>query len=135
MSKVAIKDLGEVVPRDRLKCSPDINQGNYVNKILHRHGFVDSIPGSTPSAGNPLGLKGVTLVHDSNKQLYQEIVESLVNSSTYTRWDIAYRYSVLQLTRSMSSPREEHIITAKRVLREKNLLWPRKGYSDTLRER
>ena len=49
MTKFAMKDLGDVsvilglqVSRDRLKGTLDMNQGNYVNAILQRHGFVDS---------------------------------------------------------------------------------------------
>ena len=49
MTKFAIKNLGDVslifgmqVSRDRLKGTLDMNQGNYVNAILQRHGFVDS---------------------------------------------------------------------------------------------
>ena len=47
MTKFAMKDLGDVslilgmqVSRDRLKGTLDINQGNYVNAILQRYGFV-----------------------------------------------------------------------------------------------
>ena len=102
MTKFAMKDLGDVslilgmqVSRGRLKGTLDINQGNYT--------------------GKPLDLKLGTLLDDSNKQLYQEIVRSLIYLSTCTRWDIAY--SVMQLTRAMSNPKDEHMVAAKRVLR------------------
>ena len=49
---------------DRLK---DINQGNYVNAILRRYGFVDSRSVSTPGIGKPLELKVGTLLDDVNK--------------------------------------------------------------------
>ena len=51
----------------------------------------------------------------SNTQQYQELVGSLIYLSTCTRWDIAY--SVMQLTRVMSSSKDEHMVAAKRVLR------------------
>ena len=117
-----MKDLGDVsfilgmqVSRDRLKGTLDINQRNYVNAILQRYGFVHSRSVSTLGTGKPLGLKLGTLLDDSNKQLYQEIVGSLIYLSTCTRWDIAY--SVMQLTRAMSNPKDEHMVAAKRVLR------------------
>ena len=103
------------VSRDRLKGTLDINQGNYVNAILQRYGFVHSRSVSTPGTGKPLDLKLGTLLDDSNKQLYQEIVVSLICSSTCTRWDIAY--SVRQQTRAMSNPTDGHMVAAKRALR------------------
>ena len=127
MTKFTMKDLGDAsfilgmqVSRDRVKGTLDINQGNYVNAILQRYGFVDSRSVSTPGTGKPLDLKLGTLLDDSNKQLYQEIVGSLIYLSTCTRWDTAD--SAMQLTRAMSNPRDEHAVAAKR-------------YSDTLRER
>ena len=104
-----MKDLGDVsfilgmqVSRDRLKGTLDINQANYVNTILSRYGFVDSRSVSTPGTGKVLDLKLGILLDDSNKQLCQEIVGSIIYFSTSTRWDIAY--SVMQLTRAMSNP-------------------------------
>ena len=73
---------------------------------------VDSRSVSTPGTGKPLDLKLGILLDDGNKQLYQEIVGNL---STCTRWDIAY--SVVQLTRTMSNPKDEHMVAVKRVLR------------------
>ena len=70
--------------RDRLKGTLDINQGNYDNAILQRYGFVGSRSVSTPGTGKPLDLKLGTLLDDGNKQLYQEIVVSLVYISTCT---------------------------------------------------
>ena len=107
--------LGIQVSRDRLKGTLDINQGTYVNAILQRYGLNNSRSVSTPGSRKPLDLKVEALLEDVNKQLYQEIVGSLIYLSTCTRWDIAY--SVVQLTRAMSNPRDEHIIAAKRVLR------------------
>ena len=43
--------------RDRLKCTLDINPGNYVNAILRRYGLVNSRSVSTPGTGKPLDLK------------------------------------------------------------------------------
>ena len=89
-----MKDLGDIalilgmqLSRDRLKGILDINQGNYVNEILQRYGFVDSRSLSIPGTGKPLDLKLGTLLDDSNKQLYQENVESLIYLWTCTRWD------------------------------------------------
>ena len=122
MTNFAMKDLRDVslilgmqVSRDLLKGTLDINQGNYVKAILQRYGFVDSRSASTPRTAKPLDLKLGTLLDDGNKQLYQEIVGSLIYLSTCTRWDIAY--SIMQLTRAMSNPKGEHMVTAKRVLR------------------
>ena len=101
MTKFAMKDLGDVslilgmqVSRDRLKGALDINQGNLVKTILQRFGFVDSRSVSTPGNGKPPDLKLGILLDDGNKQLYQEIVGSLIYLSTCTRWNIAY--SVMQ---------------------------------------
>ena len=84
MTKFAMKDPGDVslilriqVSRDRLKSTLDINQGNYVNAIL-QFGFVDSRSVCT------LGLELGTVLDDSNKQLFQEIVGSLVYLSMST---------------------------------------------------
>ena len=87
----------------------------YKRQILHRHGFVNSRSASTPGAGKPLHLKLGTLLNDGNKQLCQEFVGSLIYVSTCTRWDIAY--SVIQLTRAMSNPKDENMVAARRVLR------------------
>ena len=65
--------LGIQVSRDRLKVTLDINQGSYVNAILHRYGFVASRSVSTPSTAEPLDLKTGTMQDESNKQLYQEV--------------------------------------------------------------
>ena len=102
------------VSRDRLKGTLDINQGNYVKAIMQRFGFVDSRSVSTPDTGKRLDLKLGTLLDDGKKQRYQEIAESLIYSSTCTRWDIAY--SVMQLPRAMSNPKDEHMVAAKRAL-------------------
>ena len=102
------------VCRDRLKGTLDINQGNYVNTILQRYGFVNSRSVSKPGTGKPLDLKLGIVLDDSNKQLYQEIAGSLIYLSTCTRWDIAY--SVMSPTRAMSNPKDEHKVAAKRVL-------------------
>ena len=117
MAKFAMKDVGDVhlilgmqVSRDRQKGTLDINQGSYVNAILQRYGFVGSRSVSTSGTGKSPDLKIGTMLDDSNKQLYQEIVGSLINLSTCTRWDIAY--SVMQLTRAMSNPRDEHMMAA-----------------------
>ena len=116
-----MKDLGDVsfilgmqVSRDRLKGTLDINQGNYVKAILQRYGSVDSRLVRTPGTGKPLDLKLGTLLDDGNKQLYQEIVGSLIYLSTCIRWDSAY--SVVRLTRAMSNPKDDHMVAAKRVL-------------------
>ena len=91
MIKCTMKDLGDVslilgmqVSRDRLKVTLDINQENNVKAILQRYGFVGSRSVSTPGTGKPLDLKLGTLLDDGNKQLYQEIVVSLVYISTCT---------------------------------------------------
>ena len=122
MIKCTMKDLGDVslilgmqVSRDRLKVTLDINQENNVKAILQRYGLVDSRSVSTPGTGKPLDLKLGTLLDYGNKLRYQEIVRSIIYSLTCTRWDIAY--SVMQLTRAMSNPKDENMVAAKRVLR------------------
>ena len=60
-------------------------------------------------------LKLGTLLDDGNKQVYKEIVGSLIYLSTCTRWDIAYY--VMQLTRAMSDPKDRNMVATKRVLR------------------
>ena len=122
MTKFATKDLGDVslilgmqVSRDRPKGTLDINQGNHVKASLQRYGVVDGRSVSTPGTGKRLDLKLGTLLEDGNKQLYQKIVRSLIHLSTCTRWDIAY--SVMQLTRVMSNPKDGHMVAAKRILR------------------
>ena len=102
--------------RDRLKGTLGINEGNDVNAILKRYGFVDNRAVRTPGTGRPRDLQKLgTLLDDSNKQLYQEIVGSLIYLSSITRWNIAY--SVMQLTRARSNPKDEHMAAAQRVLR------------------
>ena len=117
MTKFAMKDLGNFslilemqASRDRLKGTRDINEENYVNAILPRYGFVDSISVYTPATGKLLDLKLGILLNDSNKQLHQEFVGSPIHLSTCTCWDIAY--SVMQLARAMSNPRDEHMVAA-----------------------
>ena len=126
MTKFAMKDLGDAslilrmqVSRDRLKGALDINQGNYANEILQRYGFVDSRSVSTPGTGKPLDLKLGTLLDHGNKQLNQEFVGSLIYLSMCARWDIAC--SVMQLTRAMSNPKDEHMVAAKSTLRERRI--------------
>ena len=76
-----MKDLGDVslilgmqVSRDRLEGTLDINRGNYIKAVLQRCGLIDSRSVCTDGTGKPLDLKFGTLLDDSNKQLYQEIV-------------------------------------------------------------
>ena len=54
-----------------------------MSKHLQRYGFVDSRCVSTPGTGKPLDQKLGALLDDGNKQLYQEIVGSLIYLSTY----------------------------------------------------
>ena len=84
-TKFVLKDLGGVslilgmqVSRDRLKGTLDVNEGNYVKEILQRFWFVDSRSVSTSGTRKPPDLKLGTLLDDGNKQLYQEIVGSLI---------------------------------------------------------
>lgn len=63
-----------------------------------------------------LNVKVGDLLSGGNRRLlYKEVVEILVNLSTWARCNIAH--AVMQFTPATSAPRDGHMVAAKRVLR------------------
>eukprot|EP00903_Cladosiphon_okamuranus_P022594 g20789.t1 len=90
-----------------------VSQGNYVNSISSKFDFHESNPAPTPGTGKPLARNPDGAVYLDKR--HQELVGTLMYMVKTTRWDIAH--AVLDLTRGMAAPTEEHLVADKRVLR------------------
>lgn len=107
--------LGLHIDRDATTGSIYLGQRQYVATLLERFGLQDANPVRLPmGAGTRLRKDGEVLPKDL-KELYQELVGSLLYLSTCTRPDISF--AVGQLSRHMAAPTEEHLAAAKTVLR------------------
>jgi len=110
-----VKDIiGMTVMRDRAAKVITLSNPGHVMALLEAFGMENSTPNKTPmSSGAKLFRTGENLLPEVNR--YAELVGSLLYLSTTTRPDIAFAVGVL--SRYMSCPEEEHMPSAKGVLR------------------
>ncbi|GKV47061.1 hypothetical protein SLEP1_g53999 [Rubroshorea leprosula] len=118
MAEFDMSDLGLMhyylgIEVDQSAAGIFISQKKYVQDILDRFRMKECNPVSTPIdagmklAKNPEGMK-------VNSTLYKQIVGSLMYLTT-TRPDIMHAVSLI--SRYMESPKEMHLLAAKRILR------------------
>lgn len=116
--------LGMRITRDRKRRTITLDQELYITKALERYGLSESKCAPTPGVVGSAGLLGPepeevagTAAADppADRQLYQEIVGTLMYSAVSCRPDIAYQVQLL--ARSMQAPQQRHMTAAKRVLR------------------
>jgi hypothetical protein len=114
--------LGMRIQRDRKLRTITLDQELYITKALERYGLQECKVAPTPGVvGSATFLApnqpGEDAVSDppADKQLYQELIGTLMYSAVSCRPDIAYQVQLL--ARSMQAPRMRHMTAAKRVLR------------------
>jgi hypothetical protein len=127
--------LGMRITRDRKARTITLDQELYVTKALERYGLLECKVASTPgvpgvaaavtaatsSAGVPAANAAEANANlersqeSADKQLFQEMVGTLMYSAVSCRPDIAHAVQVL--ARSMQAPTEQHMQAAKRVFR------------------
>jgi hypothetical protein len=124
---VEITDLGELhwllgmeIIRDRQNGTISLSQKAYVDLIVHRFGFNDVKPVSTPIDPqvrlSQLQAPSTSLEHARMRNIpYREAIGSLMYASLGTRPDISF--AVTTLSRFNSNPGEAHWNAAKRVFR------------------
>ncbi|PIL29346.1 hypothetical protein GSI_09397 [Ganoderma sinense ZZ0214-1] len=112
--------LGFAVERDRAARTLSLSQTSYIESILHRYGFDELKPISTPmdlhnlltSAQSPQTTAEIARMRDIP---YREAVGSLMYASLGTRPDITYAVSIL--SRFSENPGLAHWDAVKRVFR------------------
>jgi hypothetical protein len=132
--------LGMRITRDRKARTITLDQELYVTKALERYGLLQckaaptpGVVGAAPVATVPVAAAAVRAMaslangpHEetanaersqapADRQLFQEMVGTLMYSAVSCRPDIAHAVQVL--ARSMQAPTEQHMQAAKRVFR------------------
>jgi len=113
--------LGMRISRDRKARTVTLDQELYVSKALERYGLEQCKPVATPGVvGSSLadatdGGSEADSQAPADKQLFQEMVGTLMYSAVSCRPDIAHAVQVL--ARSMQAPTQQHLQAAKRVFR------------------
>ena len=115
-----VKDLGPLhwllgIKIDFTDTAITLSQETYIDKILDKFGMTDCNSVSTPLDKNMTLREGSKEQQIDNISLYQQIIGSLMYAVTGTRPDLAY--TVTHLSQFSSSPTQEHLQAAKRVLR------------------
>jgi transposase InsO family protein len=136
-ARYAIKDLGDchwilnmALVRDRKAGTILLHQQAYVEKLLANFGMTNckdeplphpsswtSSKSSTPRPSSTL-LRDSASLSDSEHGIYRSIVGGLLYAANQTRIDIAY--AVNRLCRFVAAPLQEHLHSAKHVLRYLN---------------
>ena len=118
-NKFKMKDLGPLAwfLGTEFKCSEEsieINQTQYIDKILKKFEMSDCKPKSVPCAPG-IEKESEASRTLSDPRLYREIVGSLIYVMTGTRPELCY--VVTKLSQKMSCPTESDLSMAKHVLR------------------
>jgi hypothetical protein len=123
----AMKDLGEAhyvlgiqIDRDRTARTLSISQREYVQKVLHRFGMMDSKAASTPLDASAKLTKAdcpaaSIAPNMAFIQQYQSAVGAIMYAMLGTRPDIAF--AVASLSQFSSNPGQPHWMAVKHVLR------------------
>jgi hypothetical protein len=108
--------LGMCITRDRKLRTIKLDQELYVTKALERYGLDQCTPVATPGlCGSPIIVDKADGTQPADRQLFQEMVGSLMYAAISARPDIAH--AVQQLARAMQNPTQLHMQAAKRVFR------------------
>lgn len=93
----------------------EINQRNYIEKVLTRFEMDDCKPKKTPCDPGVNGIKDGDSEELVDSKLYREIVGSLIYIMTGTRPDLCY--SVTKLSQNMSKPTKADLNMARHTLK------------------
>ena len=130
VARFRTKDLGESkwilgmrIRRDRQAGTITLDQELYVIKALSKFGMQECkvaatpavAPSDTETANDAASGGAAEQSAAALKDLYMEIVGTLLYAAISTRPDIAY--AVQMLTRHMHAPQQGHMVAARRVLR------------------
>jgi hypothetical protein len=100
------------ITRDRKARTITLDQELYITKALERYGLDQCKFASTPEV---LGHNEAASDEPADRQLYQEMVGTLMYAGVSCRLDIAH--AVQLLARAMQAPTQRHVEAAKRVFR------------------
>jgi hypothetical protein len=121
-AKFSVKDAGEAtyflgmtIKRDREEGTLWVGQPSYAREILQRFGMQDCKPRRTPLDTSIRLSKLSGYPDESIRVTYQELVGALLYLSNCTRPDLTH--AIGMLARFMSAPTNEHMQSAKQVLR------------------
>ncbi|KAG8927105.1 hypothetical protein FRC01_008017 [Tulasnella sp. 417] len=121
-NKFEMTDLGEIsqylgirITRDRKNKNMWLDQHKFIKDVLERFGMTNCKSVKTPFETNLKLFKSEEEVNPTRRELYMSIVGSLQYLANGTRPDIAYATN--KLAQFSVNPSEEHITTAKHVLR------------------
>ena len=106
--------------RDRKRRILTIDQALYLEDVLRRFGMQDCKSVSTPLEPGKRYQKIDDDVKPVDLKEYQSIIGSLIYASIGTRPDLSVSVGVL--SQFMSRPGPEHLVGAKRTLRERFVL-------------
>ena len=117
-----MKDLEEIssflgIEFKRDTDSITMSQSKYLQKLLHRFGYIDSRPRSTPCEPNPNAYHD-DISEESNEtdiREYRQMVGSLVYAMTSTRPDLSY--CITKLSQHLAKPQKGDWIMLKHVFR------------------
>ena len=116
-SKFKMKDLGKLknflgIDFTQIDGEIKMNQKRYITKILQRFDMSDCKARSTPCEYKlNFDKEGESV----DQKRYREVVGSLIYVMTCTRPDLSYIVS--KLSQHLAEPKEQHMVTAKHVLR------------------
>jgi hypothetical protein len=110
----AVWFLGMKITRDRQQRILQLDQHQYLEQTLAKFGMENCKGADTPEQIKPLP-KHDGPVNVKLRQLYQEVVGSLLYAATSTRPDIAH--AVIQASKHNANPNEKHWIAVKQILR------------------
>ena len=121
-SQFKMKDMGELhyclgitIRQDKTRKSVQLQQKQYIQKVLERFRFQDSKPVSTPADPNVKLQKDDNVSKMVDPATYQSMVGSLLYVAVATRPDIAQ--AVGAVAKFSSKPSEAHLTAVKRILR------------------
>ena len=121
-SQFKMKDMGELhyclgitIRQDTNEKTVEIQQKQYILRMLEKYGLQDSKPVSTPADPNVRLRKDDGVSKAVNPVLYQSMVGSLLYAGIATRPDISH--AVGAVSKFSSKPSEAHLTTVKRIFR------------------
>ena len=121
-SQFKMKDMGELhyclgitIKQDKADKTVEIQQKQYIMRILEKYGLQDSKPVSTPADPNAKLKKDDRISKPVDSALYQSMVGSLLYAAVATRPDISQAVGVV--CKFSLKPSEAHLTAVKRILR------------------
>ena len=120
-SQFKMKDMGELhyclgmnIKQNKVEGSVEIQQKQYILKLLERYGLKDSKPVATPADVNVKLKREDGISKAVDPVLYQSMIGGLLYAAIATRPDISQAVGVV--SKYSSKPSEAHLTAAKRIL-------------------